>query len=121
MTILCSEGQYDNARAQLPDLYRNGKGERRGIDWGFNAWGGEVDGLYPSWENDNRVARKFCDLLAGTRGSNDDCILFSIECVHRNNLSLARLVETKLFECRFQASFHIHRANLQRSKIIIML
>ncbi len=32
-------------------------------DWGFNAWGGNVDGLYPSWENDNRVARKFCDLL----------------------------------------------------------
>ncbi len=22
-----------------------------------------MDGLYPSWENDNRVARKFCDLL----------------------------------------------------------
>lgn len=63
MTVLCSEGQYDNARAQLPDLCRNGKGERRGIDWGFNAWGGEVDGLYPSWENDNRVARKFCELL----------------------------------------------------------
>ena len=41
----------------------NGRGERRGIDWGFNAWGGNVDGLYPSWENDNRVARKFCDLL----------------------------------------------------------
>ena len=83
MTVLCSEGQYDNARAQLPDRVRlvvmetddawardvgptfviNGKGERRGIDWGFNTWGGEVDGLYPSWENDNRVARKFCNLL----------------------------------------------------------
>ena len=22
-----------------------------------------MDDLYPSWENDNRVARKFCDLL----------------------------------------------------------
>ena len=83
MTVLCSEGQYDNARAQLPDRVRlvvmatddawardvgptfvvNSRGERRGIDWGFNAWGGNVDGLYPSWENDNRVARKFCDLL----------------------------------------------------------
>ena len=83
MTVLCSEGQYDNARAQLPDRVRlvvmatddawardvgptfvvNSRGERRGIDWGFNAWGGDADGLYPSWENDNRVARKFCDLL----------------------------------------------------------
>ena len=83
MTVLCSEGQYDNARAQLPPQVRlvvmetddawardvgptfviNGKGGRRGIDWGFNAWGGAVDGLYPSWERDNRVARKFCDLM----------------------------------------------------------
>ena len=47
----------------FPTFVINGKGERRGIDWGFNAWGGEVDGLYPSWENDNRVARKFCNLL----------------------------------------------------------
>ena len=82
MTVLCSEGQYDNARAQLPPQVRlvvmetddawardvgptfviDGKGGRRGIDWGFNAWGGDVDGLYPSWERDNRVARKFCDL-----------------------------------------------------------
>ncbi len=83
MTVLCSENQYDNARAQLPDRVRlvvmatddawardvgptfviDGCGGRRGIDWGFNAWGGTVDGLYPSWERDNRVARKFCDLL----------------------------------------------------------
>lgn len=83
LTVLCSEGQYDNARAQLPDAVRlvvmetddawardvgptfviDGRGGRRGIDWGFNAWGGAVDGLYPSWEEDNRVARKFCDLL----------------------------------------------------------
>nr|WP_297173284.1 agmatine deiminase [uncultured Agathobaculum sp.] len=83
MTVLCSERQYDNARAQLPPQVRlvvmetddawardigptfvvNGRGERRGIDWGFNAWGGTVDGLYPSWEKDNRAARKFCDLI----------------------------------------------------------
>ena len=47
----------------FPTFVINGKGERRGIDWGFNTWGGEVDGLYPSWENDNRVASKFCNLL----------------------------------------------------------
>ena len=48
----------------FPTFVINGKGERRGIDWGFNTWGGEVDGLYPSWEKDNRVARKFCDLVS---------------------------------------------------------
>ena len=87
VTVLCSDAQYDNARAQLPDNVRlvvmatddawardvgptfliDGKGERRGVDWGFNAWGGAVDGLYPDWTCDNRVARKFCDL------TNTDC------------------------------------------------
>ena len=32
------------------------------------------------------------DLFARTRGSNDDCVLFSIQRIHRNNLSLARLI-----------------------------
>ena len=35
----------------------------RGIDWRFNAWGGEVDGLYAGWDLDDQVAKKFCDLL----------------------------------------------------------
>ena len=61
------------------------------------------------------------DLFAGTRGSNYNRILFSIQRIHRNNLSLARLVEAKLFECRFQVSFHIHRDNLRCVKIIFML
>ncbi len=34
----------------------------RGINWSFNAWGGEVDGLYASWDKDNKVASKFCEL-----------------------------------------------------------
>jgi agmatine deiminase len=34
----------------------------RGINWSFNAWGGEVDGLYASWEKDDKVAEKFCDI-----------------------------------------------------------
>lgn len=52
------------ARDVGPTFVINGRGERRGIDWGFNAWGGDIDGLYPSWEKDNRVARKFCDLVS---------------------------------------------------------
>ena len=78
-------------------------------------------------DNDSQLVRmrqtnRFInDLLAGTSSSNDDRILLSIKRIHRNNLCLARLVKTKLFECRFQVSFHIHRDNLQRIKIIYML
>ena len=33
----------------------------RGINWEFNAWGGNVDGLYASWEKDNAFASAFAD------------------------------------------------------------
>lgn len=81
--MLCSFEQYDTAREMLPDHIRvvemstddswardvcptfvkNANGQIRGIDWGFNAWGGLEDGLYFPWDKDNKVARKLCDLL----------------------------------------------------------
>lgn len=33
----------------------------RAINWEFNAWGGTVDGLYASWENDNAFAPFFAE------------------------------------------------------------
>lgn len=83
VTVCASEKQYENARALLPDHIRvvemsnndawardyaptfvcNKEGEVRGIDWGFNAWGGLYDGLYFPWDKDNKMARKLCDLL----------------------------------------------------------
>lgn len=82
--IVCaSDAQYDNARSILPahikvvemssndawardycpTFVKNGRGDIRGIDWGFNAWGGLEDGLYFPWDKDNKMARKLCDLL----------------------------------------------------------
>lgn len=83
VTVCASAAQYDNARAMLPShirvvemssddawardycptFVRNKEGNIRGIDWGFNAWGGLYDGLYFPWDNDNKMARKLCDLL----------------------------------------------------------
>lgn len=51
------------ARDVMPTFLKNSDGEIRGIDWGFNAWGGLYDGLYFPWDRDNRMARKCCDLL----------------------------------------------------------
>lgn len=82
--IVCASfSQYDNARQMLPPCVRvvemssndawardyaptfviNEQGQLRGIDWGFNAWGGLLDGLYFPWDKDNAMARKLCDLL----------------------------------------------------------
>ena len=83
VTMAVSASQYDNARHMLPEHIRvvematndswmrdigpsyvvNNKGERRGVDWEFNAWGGLVDGLYFPWDRDDQVARKICETM----------------------------------------------------------
>ncbi|MCM1025868.1 MAG: agmatine deiminase [Roseburia sp.] len=95
VTVCAGESQYDNARAMLserirvvemssndawardyaPTFVKNQAGEVRGIDWGFNAWGGLHDGLYFPWDKDNRMARKLCDLLEKSVYDKRDFIL----------------------------------------------
>ncbi len=48
------------ARDVGPTFIRNGFGDIRGINWKFNAWGGNYDGLYASWDKDDAVAISFC-------------------------------------------------------------
>lgn len=63
--IFVHEIQSDDAWARDvgPTFVVDGKGEVRGIDWRFNAWGGEFDGLYASWEQDDAVAGRLCEAL----------------------------------------------------------
>lgn len=49
------------ARDVAPTFIADSKGSVRGINWSFNAWGGEVDGLYADWDLDDKVAGAFCD------------------------------------------------------------
>ena len=83
VTMLVNNSQYANCRARLPEHIRvvemssddawvrdcgptfviNDKGDIRGVDWIFNAWGGLVDGLYFPWANDDAMAQKICDLM----------------------------------------------------------
>ena len=82
MNVVVSQQQFQNCRRQLPEditVYEmsnndawirdcgpsfviNDKGELRGNDWGFNAWGGLVDGLYFPWDQDDLVAQKICEI-----------------------------------------------------------
>lgn len=82
VTVCASPAQYQNCRAQLPDNIRvvemtsndswirdcgptfvvNDRGDIRGCDWTFNAWGGLVDGLYFPWDQDDQVAQKVCEI-----------------------------------------------------------
>ncbi|MFS7201277.1 agmatine deiminase [Carnobacterium divergens] len=95
VTVAVSPGQYSNARQMLPDEVRvieidnddawvrdcgptyvvNDRGEIRGVDWTFNAWGGLVDGLYFPWDKDNQVAQKICEVERTDRYCLDDFVL----------------------------------------------
>ena len=50
------------ARDTAPTFLVNGKGALRAVDWQFNAWGGEYDGLYASWENDDKIPYQLCKI-----------------------------------------------------------
>ncbi len=82
MFILCDHAHLDECRASVgevaeiiemetddawardtgPTFVTKGQ-ESRCINWSFNAWGGRVDGLYSSWDKDDRVAKSFADYL----------------------------------------------------------
>ncbi len=82
VTMGVNHSQYANARQMLPPEVRvveisnndswmrdcgptfvvNGKGDVRGIDWKFNAWGGLYNGLYFPWDLDDAVAQKVLEI-----------------------------------------------------------
>lgn len=82
VTVGVSRSYYRAARAELAPAIRvlemahddcwmrdvgptgvvNGRGEVRGVDWIFNAWGGLAGGLYFPWDQDELVARKVLEV-----------------------------------------------------------
>ena len=87
VTVGVSAAQYEFARAQLPPQVRlvemshddawvrdtgptfvvDAHGDRRGVDWRFNAWGGLNGGLYFPWDQDDLVARKVLEIEGDAR------------------------------------------------------
>ena len=62
VTVFEIESDDAWARDVGPTFVTNGK-ILRGISWKFDAWGGEVDGLYAQWDKDDAVAAALCDRL----------------------------------------------------------
>ena len=87
VTMGVSSTHYEFARSQLPPHIRvveiahddawmrdvgptfvlNRKGQRRGVDWRFNAWGGLRGGLYFPWDQDDLVAQKVLEIEGNDR------------------------------------------------------
>ncbi len=87
VTMAVSDVLFERARALLPAEIRlveittddawirdtgptfvvDGAGNRRGVDWRFNAWGGHNGGLYAPWDRDDRVAHKVLEIEGADR------------------------------------------------------
>src|SRR3954452_18458730 len=87
VTMAVSDAQFENCRSLLPPEVRvievstddawirdtgptfvvDGNGDRRGVDWHFNAWGGTEGGLYFPWDRDDRVAAKVLEVEGADR------------------------------------------------------
>ncbi|MDF2154626.1 agmatine deiminase [Vibrio sp. CAU 1672] len=63
--VSLAEIPFDDAwmRDIGPTVVVNQAGARRGISWQFNAWGGEYNGLYQNWQQDDQVASAVCDII----------------------------------------------------------
>ena len=144
VTMLVSNSQYANCRARLPEHIRvvemssddawvrdsgptfviNNKGEIRGIDWIFNAWGGLVDGLYFPWANDDAIAQKICDLMGidSYRTDADSCpagLDFILEGGSIHVDGEGTLITTEM--CLLNPSAGRNVPNLDKSQIEMML
>jgi len=82
VSVTVSEEQFEHCRSMLsasirvvemssddawmrdigPSFLVDGSAELRGVDWEFNAWGGDQGGLYSSWDRDQMVARKVLEI-----------------------------------------------------------
>jgi agmatine deiminase len=83
VTVCVNAGQYANARERLdhanirvveisnddawgrdtgPTFVTDKRGEVRGVDWVFNAWGGFDGGLYAPWNRDDQLAGKILEI-----------------------------------------------------------
>lgn len=63
LQVLCIESNDAWARDVGPTYVIDDNGHRIGIDWKFNAWGGDFDGLYGDYDKDDEVAKAFCKEL----------------------------------------------------------
>lgn len=61
--VYCISTNDSWARDIGPTCVVNKYGDVRGIDWKFNAWGGDFDGLYAEYEDDDAAALKSAKAL----------------------------------------------------------
>ena len=72
------------ARDTAPTFVTNGR-EVRGINWRFNAWGGDYNGLYRNWGRDDKLASAFLS-ATGFRMINASPFVLEGGSIHSNGV-----------------------------------
>lgn len=75
VTILRLYSDDSWARDTLPVFLKDQKDDLLGVDFGFNSWGGDFNGLYKPWDLDNAIGRKVLLELKIPRLAEKDFIL----------------------------------------------
>lgn len=83
------------ARDIGPTFVINKEGVVRGINWRFNAWGGDFDGLYKDYENDDAFAVKFLNKTGYDYYDAGDFVLEGGS-IHSNGAGTVLVTETCL-------------------------
>ncbi len=84
------------ARDIAPTFVRLRDGsEVRGINWRFNAWGGEYDGLYAHWEKDDAFAAAFME-KAGYEGYDAGDFVLEGGSIHSDGAGTVMVTESCL-------------------------
>ncbi len=95
VTIL--ELPYDDSWARDNTLIftLTNEGKIRAVDYKFNAWGGNVDGLYDNWEDDDKLGKALANVLNVNRVPDKDFILEGGS-IHTNGKGLLLTTEACL-------------------------
>ena len=95
VTLLPLESDDAWMRDNGPTFVVNEQGELRGIDWVFNAWGGDYDGLYKPWDTDDAMAESILKIWNVDRYRTDGFVLEGGS-IHVDGQGLAMVTETCL-------------------------
>ena len=95
--ISIHEIEYDDSWARDNTLIflRNKEGKLRAVDFGFNAWGGLVDGLYNPWDNDDKLGSELAKLL-NVEAYNDKKFILEGGSIHSNGKGILLTTEACL-------------------------
>ncbi len=95
--ISVHELEYDDSWARDNTLIflNNENDEIRAVDFGFNAWGGDFDGLYTSWDNDNKLGANLAKLL-NVKCYSDKNFILEGGSIHSNGKGLLLTTEACL-------------------------